>query len=83
MKPVQATGTAPVFASCDQEEVIDAKSELMSIDHLPSHIAAGTANFHNLSNLVAELETVTNELELLTDQPLVDLEAAVLTVRTC
>lgn len=68
LKPLQATGTAPVFASCEQDLVIDAESELLSIDHLPSHIAAGTANLHDLSDLVAELMDVTTELDFLTEQ---------------
>eukprot|EP00884_Botryococcus_braunii_P017877 jgi/Botrbrau1/4773/Bobra.0137s0045.1 len=79
LKPVQATGIAPDFASCEQDLVIDAESELLSIDHLPSHIAAGTANLHDLSDLVAELMDVTNELDFLTEQAPTSTESAVLT----
>jgi hypothetical protein len=64
LKPVKATSSAPVSTSCEQD-VIDAQSELLSMENIPSHIAAGTANLHQLTDLVAALSDVTSELEVL------------------
>lgn len=79
LKPVQATGI-----SCEPQLVVDAQSELLSIDDLPSPIAAGPAKLHQLSNLVAELSDMTSALASmgsLSDPSAVGGDSQLLTVR--